>query len=140
MVAMSNASAGPRDIPDSAIVDKLQAMDPVWSDGEVGKLMSMLSQDGPDSRSKGEFALHLSCNMMGLANQLENLVAADSKRNPAFNARLLPVYRSYIEPLKDIPMLLFCDVCRTILEDSEFFYDCDHDPGDEERVQQLLPF
>ena len=137
---MRSANSRTRGVSYSAIVEKLRKNDPVWSDGEVGRLMWMLSQDGPDSRRKGEFAMHLSCNMRGLVDRLETLVMADSHGNPAFNARLLPLYRSYLGPLKDIPMRLFCDVCRTILEDSEFFYDCDQDPGDDDSAPQPLPF
>jgi len=85
---------------------------------EVTTLLWVMEQDGPDAQQKAIFAFLFTIDIDRSIYELQKKVQEDSRKNPTFNARLLPLYDQFFGSLQQSRTNLFYQVCTTILQDS----------------------
>ncbi len=129
--------ADPSDQEIETVLRKLSQEDFTITDQELETLLWITAQDGPDALEKAEFSLRFTLPIERMARSFHRCIWVESRRNPVFNARLLPLFDDYEASLLSSRMVLFCRVCKTLLEDSPMCMER-QEPPDDYTGQQLV--
>jgi hypothetical protein len=115
--------ANPSNHEIESVIEKLSRDDFQMSDQELVTLLWITSQDGPDTLEKAQFALQLTLDIEQMVQHMRRSISNESRRNPTFNARLLPLYKQYEASFQSFGLDLFYRVCKTLLQDSWIYMD-----------------